>query len=82
VAAGARWLFIYDGQLLVGTIKVAGDGVARAFDPAGRCLGEFSSVKAASAAISTPNAKHRQQNRRALAANRRRERDERGAARG
>jgi hypothetical protein len=76
VAAGARWLFVYDGQLLIGTIKVAGDGVVRAFDPAGRCLGDFSSVKAASAAISTPDAGHRQQNRAA----RRRQRDKESAA--
>jgi len=80
----ARMLFLYDGQNLLATMNVADDGAVRAFDPRGKYLGKFPSVKAVSAAISTPSgkdaaelrrqARHRQQIR-ALAARHRRMRD-------
>jgi hypothetical protein len=46
-----RQLSIYDGQDLIGTIKVAMDGTARAFDPRGKRLGSFPSLKAATASF-------------------------------
>jgi hypothetical protein len=50
-APRTRELSLYDGQDLVGTIKVAGDGTARAFDPRGKRLGSFPSLKAATASF-------------------------------
>lgn len=47
-----RELSLYDGQEWLGTIKVADDGTVRAFDPRGKRLGSFPSLKAASAALS------------------------------
>jgi hypothetical protein len=47
----ARELSLYDGQDLIGTIKVAVGGKAIAFDPRGKRLGSFPSLKAASAAF-------------------------------
>lgn len=47
-----RELFVYDGQEWLGTIKVAEDGTVRAFDPNGKRIGSFPSVKTASAALS------------------------------
>lgn len=73
----ARMLYIYDGQNLLATLKVADDGAVRAFNPAGKYLGEFPSPKAASAAITAADldedklAKRRQQ----LAVKHRRRRD-------
>ncbi|MGO9399738.1 MAG: hypothetical protein ACLP19_18125 [Xanthobacteraceae bacterium] len=49
----ARELFLYDGQDLIGTIKVADDGTARAFDARGKRLGKFPSLEAASAAFTS-----------------------------
>jgi hypothetical protein len=46
-----RELSLYDGQECLGTIKVAEDGTARAFDARGKRLGSFPSLKAASAAL-------------------------------
>jgi hypothetical protein len=46
-----RVLSVYDGQDCVGTIKVAGDGEARAFDQCGKRVGKFQSVKEASHAL-------------------------------
>jgi hypothetical protein len=48
-----RELSLYDGQECLGIIKVAEDGTARAFDPRGKRLGSFPSLKAASAALAT-----------------------------
>jgi hypothetical protein len=45
-----RELAVYDGQECLGTIKV-GAGKAIAFDPRGKRLGSFPSLKAASAAF-------------------------------
>lgn len=56
-----RELAVYDGQECLGTIKVADDGTARAFDAHGKRLGSFPSLQAASAAldlrVSTRNSK-------------------------
>jgi hypothetical protein len=49
-----RELALYDGQECIGTIKVADDGSARAFDRRGKRLGLFPSLKAASAAFDIP----------------------------
>jgi hypothetical protein len=49
----ARSLAIYDGHDCIGTIEESTDGQALAFDVAGKRLGSFSSLKAASAAFST-----------------------------
>jgi hypothetical protein len=49
-----RELCIYDGQECIGTIKVAEDGTARAFDAHGKRLGSFPSLQAASAALEPP----------------------------
>jgi hypothetical protein len=46
-----RELALYDGQECIGTIKVADDGSARAFDRCGKRIGSFPSLKAASAAL-------------------------------
>jgi hypothetical protein len=46
-----RELSLYDGQECLGTIKVAEDGKARAFDAHGKRLGSFPSLKAASDAL-------------------------------
>jgi hypothetical protein len=48
-----RELALYDGQECIGTIEVADDGEALAFDQRGKPLGSFQSVKAASVAISS-----------------------------
>jgi hypothetical protein len=48
-----RELAVYDGQECIGKIKVAEDGKAVAFDPNGKRLGSFLSVKAASAAFNS-----------------------------
>jgi len=45
--AKARELAVYDGQALVGTVKVAGDGKSVAFDPRGKRIGSFPSFNAA-----------------------------------
>jgi hypothetical protein len=50
--AKARELAVYDGQALVGTVKVAGDGTSVAFDPRGKRIGSFPSFNAASDALS------------------------------
>lgn len=50
--ARRRELSIYDGQDCIGTIKVADDGKATAFDQRGKRLGSFPSFEAASAAVS------------------------------
>jgi hypothetical protein len=50
-APRTRELSLYDGQELIGTIKVADDGKAVAFDWRGKRLGSFPSLKAASAAF-------------------------------
>jgi hypothetical protein len=56
---GTRELAIYDGQECLGTIKIAEDGTARAFDACGKRVGSFPSLKAASAALeSTVNARN------------------------
>ncbi len=47
----ARELAVYDGQECVGTIKVADDGNAVAFDRNGKRRGSFPSFKAASDAL-------------------------------
>jgi hypothetical protein len=52
-APRTRKLSLYDGQELVGTIKVAEDGTAVAFDPGGKRVGSFPSLKAASAAFNS-----------------------------
>jgi hypothetical protein len=46
-----RELSVYDGQELVGTVKVSKDGKARAFDRDGKRIGSFASFEAASAAL-------------------------------
>jgi hypothetical protein len=46
-----RELSVYNGQDCIGTIKVADDGTARAFDRNGKRVGSFPSLKAASAAL-------------------------------
>jgi hypothetical protein len=46
-----RELFVYDGQECLGTIKVAEDGKAVAFDQRGKRVGSFPSLKIASAAL-------------------------------
>jgi hypothetical protein len=43
----ARALSLYDGQVHVGTIKVAEDGTAVALNPKGKRLGHFPSLTAA-----------------------------------
>lgn len=50
-AARTRELSVYDGQELVGIIKVSEDGKARAFDRDGKRIGSFRSFEAASAAL-------------------------------
>lgn len=47
----ARELSLYDGQHLIGTIKVADDGKSVAFDPSGKRIGSFPSFEAAFAAL-------------------------------
>jgi len=74
-----RLLSVYDGQRLIGAMRVAGDGAARAFDPAGKYLGKFPSVKAASVAITAVDLDEGQQIR-ALATKHRRQRDKESAA--
>jgi hypothetical protein len=49
----ARELSVYDGQECIGTIKVAEDGAALAFDQCGKLLGSFPSLKTASAAFNS-----------------------------
>ena len=50
-APRTRELAVYDGQECIGAIKVAEDGNHVAFDPSGKRLGSFPSLKAASAAL-------------------------------
>jgi len=50
----ARELFVCDGQLSVGKIKVAKDGTAIAFDPNGKRLGKFPNFKSACTAFNKP----------------------------
>ena len=50
-APRTRELSLYDGQDLIGTIKVAVGGKVIAFDSRGKRLGSFTSLKAASAAF-------------------------------
>jgi hypothetical protein len=52
-AARARELSVYNGHECIGTIEIADDGEARAFDQHGKLLGSFPSVKLASAAFDT-----------------------------
>lgn len=47
----ARDLSLYDGQELVGTIKVAEDGTATAYHPCGKRLGQYPTVKQATTAF-------------------------------
>jgi hypothetical protein len=51
VRSKGRELTVYDGQNQVGTIKVADDGKARAFDVRGKRLGSFPSLTGAYAAF-------------------------------
>jgi hypothetical protein len=48
-----RDLSVYDGQECIGRIKVTDDGKAVAYDPNGKRLGSFPSLKAASAAFNS-----------------------------
>jgi hypothetical protein len=50
----ARALSLYDGQVHVGTIKVAEDGTAVAFGANGKRLGKFPSLRAAYTAFDKP----------------------------
>jgi hypothetical protein len=43
----ARALSLYDGQVHIGTIKIAEDGTAVALNPKGKRLGQFPSLNAA-----------------------------------
>jgi hypothetical protein len=52
-APRTRELSLYDGQELVGTIKVAEDGTTVAFDPGVKRVGSFPSFKSASAAFNS-----------------------------
>jgi hypothetical protein len=49
-------LSAYDGQECIGKIHVAKDGKVTAFDPSGKGLGRFLSVKAASVTFETKRA--------------------------
>jgi hypothetical protein len=49
--SAARELSVYDGRVSIGTIKVAEDGTAVAFNPNGKRLGQFPSLNAAYAAF-------------------------------
>ena len=51
-APRTRELAIYDGQELVGIVKVSEDGTMRAFDRDGKRIGSYPSFEAASAALS------------------------------
>jgi hypothetical protein len=48
-----REVAIYDGQNLVGTVKIADIGKATAYDANGKRLGVFATLEAASAALDT-----------------------------
>jgi hypothetical protein len=50
-----REVAVYDGQNLVGTVKVASDGKAVAYDARGKRLGSFPTFQAASAAFEKPS---------------------------
>jgi hypothetical protein len=50
----ARELFVYNGQNLLGVIKIAGAGKATAYNPDGKQLGTFASQHAAIAALGRP----------------------------
>jgi len=56
-AARKRELAIYDGQICLGTIKVADDGKSTVYDPRGKRIGLFPSFDAASAALTGDNKK-------------------------
>jgi hypothetical protein len=42
-----RVLSLYDGRALIGHIKIANEGEARAFNQRGKLLGRFASLKSA-----------------------------------
>jgi hypothetical protein len=50
-AQRAREVAVYDGRVLVGTVKVSDAGKARAFDRDGKRIGSFASFEAAYAAL-------------------------------